>query len=275
MRLLEKIADCKPIMAIGSICSIISIPLAVLFGAGVPLPAVLDAVAGTAFAWLPFLTLLTGLSIGWNSRRRAAERAGITAERIAALEAEVAACEKRISDLDSRSKAEEREREAEFHRKCEATYKRLTHLSRPALKVMVEKGEVCLERKYLAGHKVDKDLGPLPRLGMQEVDGDVVRIRPDERAVGVYDVGKRELDLISAGDLEEFAVYDPRMEKIPDARGRYDSVAWWFYSDDPGYDRNVAMGRRLRDNSNGTTGSTGLPPGGKSTGGRPVGSAGL
>lgn len=214
----------------------------------------------------------------WSKRRKA------DAERIEELEGQIADLEADVERLTALADAEETKRlqiaeqrrrdeeaaaradaeaakaeERKFSEKCAATYKRLTYLSRPALKVMVERGEVCLGRKYLAGYKVEKDMGPLPRLGEQTVDGDVARIVPDERARGVYEAGARELALISDGDLEEFAVYDPERMAIPGPRNHYDHVTWWFYSDDPEYDRDAAWQRRMAARPK-KTGSTELPP---------------
>lgn len=84
----ERLADCKPLVVVGSVCSVAGLPLSVMSSAGVQMPAFLDAVGRASFVWLPVLTLATGFLIGWNARERKIADDGITAERIEKLEDE-------------------------------------------------------------------------------------------------------------------------------------------------------------------------------------------
>lgn len=82
----EKLADNKPLMVVGSICSILGFPLAILSIAGVQMPWILDAIGSSSYIWLPVVTFITGFLAGWNVRKQKMEKDGITAERITKLE---------------------------------------------------------------------------------------------------------------------------------------------------------------------------------------------
>lgn len=109
----ERAADCKPLMAVSAVCGIVGMPLSVLSLSGVQLPGVLDALGRTSFVWLPVLMLATGFLIGWNSHGRKMAKDGITAERIAEIEAE----NEKLRGIADREQKEARKREDDMARR--------------------------------------------------------------------------------------------------------------------------------------------------------------
>lgn len=109
----EKLADNKPLMVFGTICSILGFPLAILSIAGVQMPWILDIIGSSSFVWLPIVTLVTGFLIGWNTRKQLMMKDGITAERIAEIEAE----NEKLRGIADREQKEARKRENDMARR--------------------------------------------------------------------------------------------------------------------------------------------------------------
>lgn len=110
---MERAADSKPLMAVGSVCSVVALPFSVLSMSGVQMPGMLDAIGRTSFVWLPVLLFATGFLIGWNSHKSKMAKDGITAERIEELEAE----NEKLRDIADREQKEARKREDDMARR--------------------------------------------------------------------------------------------------------------------------------------------------------------
>ena len=156
----ERAADCKPLMAVGSVCSIVGLPFSALSLSGVQMPGLLDAVGRASFVWLPILTLATGFLIGWNSRRHQMAKDNITAERIAELKAE-------NEELAARNKRLAKRPSGEQFDFLQARLKKYEDKRRRIERTIDGMSPACatlLSRLYEEGAAIDRDDPWVPRI---------------------------------------------------------------------------------------------------------------
>lgn len=117
----------------------------------------------------------------------------------------------------------------------------LHNSDRMLLKVLVEKGEAYTSRRFLKTRSNPRASYPVLRFAEWEpVEGDTVRLTPNDAARRVYELCEDQLALFDADDFDPHLVYDPDKRKASNAH-QLGSVPWWIYTDDPSRDAMASL----------------------------------